>query len=158
MRLDKLWIKEFKNLRDFNIDFDEEQMTTVLIGHNATGKSYLIEAIVIIFRDLDLGNPPAFSYNLTYFCRERKIQIEADPEKKSNRTVITLDGKRISFTEFAKKSERIYLPKYVFAYYSGPSNRLEIHFNKHQERFYRELLAGKDNPLRPLFYAKNIHS
>ena len=66
MRLDKLWIKEFKNLRDFDIDFDEEQMTTVLIGHNGTGKSNLIEAIVIIFRDLDLGRPPEFSYNLTY--------------------------------------------------------------------------------------------
>jgi len=158
MRLDKLWIKEFKNLRDFDIDFDEKQMTTVLIGHNGTGKSNLIEAIVIIFRDLDLGNPPAFSYNLTYFCRERKIQIEAEPEKKSNRTLITVDGERISFTEFTKKSGRIYLPKYVFAYYSGPGNRLESHFDKHQETFYRELLDGTDNPLRPLFYARDIHS
>ena len=55
MKLDKLWIKDFKNLKDFTIDFDEEQETTVLIGHNGTGKSNLIEALVIIFRDLDLG-------------------------------------------------------------------------------------------------------
>ena len=25
MKLDKLWIKEFKNLKDFEIDFDENQ-------------------------------------------------------------------------------------------------------------------------------------
>ena len=49
MRIDKLWIKDFKNLKDFEIDFDENQMTTVLIGRNGTGKSNLIEAIVIIF-------------------------------------------------------------------------------------------------------------
>ncbi len=158
MRLDKLWIKEFKNLRDFDIDFDEKQMTTVLIGHNGTGKSNLIEAIVIIFRDLDLGRPPKFSYNLTYFCRGWKIQIKADPEKKTNRTVITVDGERVSFTKFTEKSGRIYLPKYVFAYYSGTSNRLESHFDEHQEKFKRKLLRGEDNPLRPLFYARNIHS
>ena len=58
MKLDKLWIKDFKNLKDFTIDFDVEQKTTVLIGHNGTGKSNLIEALVIIFRDLDLDRPP----------------------------------------------------------------------------------------------------
>ncbi len=50
------------------------------------------------------------------------------------------------------------LPKYVFAYYSGVSNRLEEHFDKHQRIFYNDLLKGKENPLRPLFYARPIHS
>ena len=158
MRLDQLRIKEFKNLRDFNIDFDENQMTTVLIGHNGTGKSNLIEAIVIIFRDLDLGKRPAFSYDLTYICRQHKIRVIANAEKKSNHTLITVDGKRISFSEFTRKSERKYFPKYVFAYYSGPSNRLETPFDIHQKRFYDELLQGVDRPLRPFFYARLIHS
>ena len=158
MRLDKLRIKEFKNLRDFNIDFDENQMTTVLIGHNGTGKSNLIEAIVIIFRDLDLGKRPEFSYDLTYICRQHKVRVIANAEKKSNHTLITVDGKRISFSEFTRKSERQYFPKYVFAYYSGPSNRLENHFDIHQKKFYDELLQGVDRPLRPFFYARLIHS
>src|SRR5262249_16148642 len=51
-----------------------------------------------------------------------------------------------------------YLPNYVFGYYSGPSNRMEEHFEKHQERFYRDLLDGRDQALRPLFYARPIHS
>ena len=78
MKLDKLWIKDFKNLKDFTIDFDEEQKTTVLIGHNGTGKSNLIEALVIIFRDLDLGKPPYLAYRLDYLCRNYRVQIEAD--------------------------------------------------------------------------------
>lgn len=50
------------------------------------------------------------------------------------------------------------MPKYIFSYYSGPSNRLENLFNIHQKRFYDDLLHGKDEPLRPLFYARPIHS
>ncbi len=54
--------------------------------------------------------------------------------------------------------DREYLPSNVFGYYSGPSNRLESHFEKHQENFYRALLRGEDRPPRPLFYARQIHS
>lgn len=158
MRIDKLWIKDFKNLKDFEINFDEDQMTTALIGQNGAGKSNLIEAIVIIFRDLDLGQPPAFSYRLAYLCRGYEIQIIADAEKKSNQTTITVDGHKISFSEFRKESHVKYLPKYVFAYYSGPSNRLEKHFDIHQTKFYTDLLDDKEKPLRPFFYARLIHS
>ena len=158
MRIDKLWIKDFKNLKDFEINFDEEQLTTVLIGHNGTGKSNLIEAIVIIFRNLDLGKPPEFSYDLTYCCRNNRIQIKAEADKKLNHTGVTVNGKNISFSKFVKFSDRRYLPNYVFAYYSGPSNRLESHFDVHQKNFYKDLLQNKEKPLRPLFYTRLIHS
>ena len=45
-----------------------------------------------------------------------------------------------------------------FSYYSGVSNRLLEHFDKHQRRFYDALLGGTDAPPRPLFYARLIHS
>ncbi len=54
MKLRKLEISEFKNLRNFIIEF-EQTLTTVLLGQNGTGKSNLLEALIIIFRDLDLG-------------------------------------------------------------------------------------------------------
>ena len=38
MRLGKLTIHNFKNLKDFSIDFDERSLTTVLVGQNGTGK------------------------------------------------------------------------------------------------------------------------
>ena len=64
MRINKLDIKDFKNLHDFSIDFDKDQLTTVLIGQNGTGKSNLFEALVLIFRALDLGEPPPFAYSI----------------------------------------------------------------------------------------------
>lgn len=91
MKLDKLWIKEFKNLRDVVVDFDEDQLITVVIGWNGAGKSNLLEALVIIFRDLDLGEAPRFAYKLTYICRNRYISIDADPERtKKGQVKITI--------------------------------------------------------------------
>lgn len=156
MRIDKIFIKDFKNLRNFKIDFDETEMTTVLIGHNGTGKSNLIEALVIIFRDLDLGNVPAFGYEIHYVIKNYKIKIFAEPQKKRH-TEIIVNEKEITLSYF-NNNKGEYLPNNVFAYYSGPSNRLESHFDRHQYNFYRELLHGKDIPLRPFFYARNIHS
>lgn len=50
------------------------------------------------------------------------------------------------------------MPSNIFGYYSGPSNRFERHFDKHQKKFYKALLADEKKPLRPLFNARLIHS
>jgi len=158
MRLDTLKIDEFKNLRKFEIDFDQDSPTTVIVGRNGTGKSNLLEALVIIFRDLDLGERPAFKYKLQYFCRNHKVQIDADPTRERNAVEIKVDDEPISYRRFTQHEAREFLPTFVFGYYSGSSNRFETHFEKHQERFYRDLLNNVPSPLRPLFYARLVHS
>ena len=77
MRIDKLKIKNFKNLKDFQIDIDESQLTAVFIGRNGAGKSNLLEAIVIIFRDLDLG-VVKMCIRDRYMTYVRKITINND--------------------------------------------------------------------------------
>jgi predicted ATPase len=94
MRLDKLHIFNYKDnsLRNFTIDFDEGRSTTVLIGRNGSGKSNLIEAIIEIFRDLELNNPPAFKTFLDRlrshsFAPIRNIEsIERDVRGKTEST------------------------------------------------------------------------
>lgn len=164
MKLRKLEISEFKNLQNFTIEF-EQTLTTVLLGQNGTGKSNLLEALIIIFRDLDLGETPMFKYKLDYECRGNEIHIDADPARPNKRqqvqiTVLVRDEmpRAIPYNQFHGDSERQYLPSYVFGYYSGPSNRMEKHFDKHQDRFYRALLRGEEKPLRPLLYARPVHS
>lgn len=158
MRIDKLEIKDFKNLKNFKIDLDETQLTNVFIGRNGAGKSNLMEALVIIFRDLDLRQKTYFSYELTYSCRGHAVSIVNDVEP--IRISYTVDGKKVSNKDFYAQSDGIYryLPKHLFAYYSGHSNRLQQHFERHREKFYRELLNGQDQALRPLFYARMEHS
>ena len=160
MRIDTLWIERHKNLVDFAIDFDELQLTTVLVGENATGKSNLFEAIISIFRHLDLGEAPPFGYRIDYQCREQRIQIEAKEARTfaSGTTVIVNGGKKLSAKAFRERKDEL-LPKNVFAYYSGPSRRMVRLFDEHQHRFYQAQLKGQEtDSLRRLFYARLVHS
>src|SRR6185503_16085614 len=96
MRLDRLRIPSYRNLRSFEINFDESQPTTVLLGRNGTGKSNLIEAVVEIFRELELGGTPAFAYKLDYVCRDQTIHIDADPARTSKRLAISVDDEPVT--------------------------------------------------------------
>ena len=166
MRIDKVYIQEFKNLNQFSIDLDESKMHTILLGQNAAGKSNFLEALVVIFRDLDLKATSSFNFVLEYKCKKHLLKVEGGPdtkggyqfyEGKKNKNEIEYSDKPLSKTAiYNNKNE--YLPKYVFSYYSGVSNRLLEHFDTHQRRFYNELLKGENDPMRPLFYAQLIHS
>lgn len=165
MRIDRVYIDNFKNLRSFSIEFDKTKMNTILLGQNAAGKSNLLEALVIIFRDLDLDEKTDFNYSIEYQCKKNQLKVEGGPMIKG--TAIFYKGeKKGEIIEYSKnipkstikKYKSEYLPKYVFSYYSGVSNRLLEHFDKHQLRFYKALLDGIDSPPRPLFYARLIHS
>lgn len=167
MRIDKLHIDEFKNLCDFTIDLNKSKMHTVLLGQNAAGKSNLLEALVIIFRDLDLDDQTKFNYILDYNCKGKDLRIIGGPKTKGKFQIYSLikttNGHFLQNIKPVPKKDiktnkDSYLPKYVFSYYSGVSNRLLEHFDKHQFRFYKALLEGVDTPQRPLFYARLIHS
>ncbi|MEU1685324.1 AAA family ATPase [Micromonospora sp. NPDC005707] len=158
MRVLSLSLPDFKNLRDFRVDFDSASPISVLVGRNGTGKSNVLEALTIIFRDLDLGDDPQFPYALSYECRGRRIDLEAKIEDEIIRRTCRVNGKSVSLSSVVGPKGRKNRPSYVFGYYSGPSNRLEEHYAAHQERFYRDLVSGIERPLRPLFYARPVHS
>lgn len=158
MRLSKVKINGFKNLIDFEIDLNENQIHTILLGQNASGKSNFLEALVIIFRDLDLNAQPIFQFDIEYKCKNNYVRVIGNPDLKSGYEFYVKGVlKPITKAAFYRDKDE-FLPKYVFSYYSGVSNRLVEHFDIHQKRFYDDLLAGKDEPLRPLFYARLIHS
>jgi Recombinational DNA repair ATPase (RecF pathway) len=181
MKIDYLHIRSgFKNVQDLEIDFDNKQLLTVLIGRNGSGKSNVIEALVRIFRALDLGDEAApFSYKLRYslgVSSDRLLEIDASPEygstpiQQHNIQVSTLGGdgqyslpESISLSKVKRDKEgnSEYLPKHLFAYYSGPSDRLEDLFKPHRTKFYNQLLKNQvdiQDEVRPLFYAKPFHS
>lgn len=167
MRIDKVYIEDFKNLKKFCIDLDENQMNTVLLGQNATGKSNFIEALVLIFKYLDLSNSstrkfPDFNYWIKYKCNENEIVI--DYTKSSYEISLIGNEKSPSYKEFfSVEGKETYLPKYVFTYYSGVSNRLDKIFWEHQNKFYNRIIkknfkTSELDDLRRLFYVKQTHS
>jgi ABC-type multidrug transport system ATPase subunit len=158
MRLDWLKLRDFKNLDDLTIDFDQGELFTVLIGQNGTGKSNVIEALVTIFRDLDLEQTTSFPYAIAYQCHGHRIQV--DNRYGSSGFSITVNGATLSRKAFGERRSD-YLPANVFGYYSGGSRRLEALFDPHQSRYYRQVItptsspdAVKDIDLRRLFYCR----
>ena len=172
MRLAEVHIGEFKNLHDLRVRFDDTSPYTVLVGENGSGKSNLIEALTLIFRNLDLNAPPPFPYRVTYFCRSNAITIHAETDRKPRywvRRPNTDTPAKLSQRAFMSEDEQgrpLYRPAFVFGYYSGPSGRLAALYEKHRERFYSQIIRQHDdrtgafsnpNSLRRLFYAQTLH-
>ncbi|MEZ9581635.1 AAA family ATPase [Vibrio cyclitrophicus] len=158
MKLRELTLENYKGFVNFTTTFDDSSPITTIIGRNGVGKSNLIEAIISIFRMLDLGNSDKtdFSYTLIYECRGHEVQVKFDALHQS-KSLVNIDGKKKSFA-FLKSNANEYLPLNVFAYYSGTNWRVEELFVKHQTHFYKRLTEGDDNLLRRFFYCRDVHS
>jgi predicted ATPase len=194
MRLDKLTLgsaknsptHQFKNLKNVVIDFDQDHWVTVVIGWNGTGKSNVLEALAIIFRDLiDKKRAPEFAFQLAYRMGSgdslRVIHINADPDRAKDQLIIHVTppnqapltevppavadlqkplplGHRIKPSAFFNGDAQ-YLPRYVFSYYSGESPRMHEVFLPYLKSYYKDLLDSHDDPaLKRLFYALPVHS
>ena len=143
MHLQRIKLPEFRNLKTFEIDFtasiEDPNVeggkrifnSHAVIGANGAGKSNLLEAIITIFRDLDLNQPACLDYEMDYSIRDHQIEIKAI---KGKRPEIMIDGNRISAKQLSDDA-REYLPSNVFVYYSGKNERIEQLFQAHQRRF-----------------------
>jgi predicted ATPase len=149
MQLQRIRIRAFRNLRDLDIAFDSHLQPAAgasadaqakpirshaLIGQNGTGKSNLIEALITIFRDVDLDREAAFDYTLDYSIRGHAVRIEADTAKQK-RPFVWVNDKAETQGHLLKNREL--LPSHIFAYYSGRNERMETLFQEHQRRFNR---------------------
>lgn len=83
MKIDWLYLENFKNLTSFEVDFSLETERQVVIGRNGVGKSNILESIAWIFRDLDLGEESDFEYAIKYRCRGCYVKVVSNGE--SNR-------------------------------------------------------------------------
>lgn len=160
MRLDRVYIDGYKNLKAAECDFDESRLTSVVIGQNGAGKSNLIEALVAIFRFADLNRgEPKFRYEVDYQIGDRKIRLS----NLSGKATIASNGKILSRKDF-EASKKECFPDLVFGYYSGGSRRLEQLFDSHQRRYYDAVKLEEDEHRcfealeeRRLFYCRPVH-
>ncbi|MEM6192258.1 AAA family ATPase [Shewanella scandinavica] len=172
MQLRYLAIPQFRNLRNLEVNFATELGAVLdapssgspkrirshaLIGQNGTGKSNLIEALITIFRDIDLDREVAFNYTLEYEIRRHIVRIEADISKQK-RPYVWVDGDRVSQEYLIKNDppEKVpqdkrrgprLLPTHIFAYYSGRNERIEQLFQEHQSRFNKRQEITTDEVL-----------
>jgi hypothetical protein len=84
--------------------------------------------------------------SLGYFVEK---QIQNRPQE--------LSKYRIHLLDFLKDDSE-YLPRYVFSYYSGESERMYEIFKPYLEKYDKKLRNGEDPGLKRLFYAMPVHS
>ncbi|EGQ8471410.1 AAA family ATPase [Vibrio sp. Vb2704] len=166
MQLIRLWLKEFRNLKDIEICFaqylgsdsgcEDNQPKAIrshaLIGQNGIGKSNLMESLVVIFKGIDLADDilvdgRMLEFELEYEIRGHYIKVVRDIAQQK-RPLVWVDGDRVTLdylreSEPADKPNRDLrkgprlLPSNIFAYYSGRNERMEALFQEHQRRFNR---------------------
>ncbi|MEX2566995.1 MAG: AAA family ATPase [Cyclobacteriaceae bacterium] len=75
MQLKKLYIKDYKILKDFTIEFpfDFKKYISVFIGVNGSGKSTILEAIAQIFSSTLLQENARFGFELVYSIRHSEM-------------------------------------------------------------------------------------
>jgi AAA ATPase domain len=84
MRIERLFLEDYKNLVGFEVDFDETSPRQVIVGRNGVGKSNLLEAITRIFRDLDLEEDSEFAYEIYYFCNGHSVRVKSSGTASAN--------------------------------------------------------------------------
>ncbi len=159
-RLKELWLEDFKNFKDYTVRFDATYALDVLLGWNGTGKSNLFEALVIIFRDLNEWSQknrwpekPMSGYRLTYEIEEHTVEVTwrpasmKRPELRSGPIARKAEDKLI--LEPIKR-EQLLLPRFIFGYYSGPTNRLAEHFLPMKQAHYIRLREAKSDDAETL--------
>jgi AAA15 family ATPase/GTPase len=169
MRITKLTIKSYKNLQDFSWELNADYPVAVIVGKNGSGKTNLLEAIITIFQDLQLYSDkdqrnkslPKFEFELDYQHGEDNDKINI---KNNGKLEITKNSKNVPLNQLetlrqdAFQRENI-LPKSIFVYYAGTSNRLN-NLTFKSIRQYRESARYSDSqsaPSQPLFYYEPLH-
>lgn len=132
MKLKSLWLKDYKNLKDFQLDFEKGNHLSILIGNNGSGKSNVLEAISGIFAEAYRGvaNVLDSDYFLDYELDGKNYKLE----KKNGKRIYHYDELPIPNGEIIQN-----LPSNVIALYSGEDLRL---WERFYEKRYKDYLSN----------------
>ena len=131
MRIKEIYISEYKNLKDFTLNFDGDSFIDVFVGKNGTGKSNLFEAIIEIFKHLfEDDYEVTFDFNLKYELEGNEIAISW---KWAESMWIDESEKEV------KKIARALLPDNILIYYSGHNNKITELVDQYETKFKKGL-------------------
>ena len=160
MRLKSLYIRDYKILQDFSIDFTSN--LSVLIGENGSGKSSIIECLAYIFGHLHkyfvLDDKTAEfidGYKINYTINGLDVFIESHYKESTSNTfdpIIRVNGDELSTSQLRKRYDDLsFLPSKVIISYSGITERLALLSDHFEQKFIKKIIRH-NNPysLKPL--------
>jgi len=183
MQLKRLYIKEYKILKDFTLEFpyDSKKYISVFIGANGSGKSTVLEAVAEIFNCVFLFKQSPFDFEIEYSIKSDDILSVfsiSNPKLKRLPIKITGDSGYLPRTEidfksipkeifeygdtdiklsFAQRDFRNLMPENVVIYYSGLSDIMKELCKPYEDRLSEAYRKGNANIDRGFFYYKPEH-
>lgn len=150
MKLKRLFIKQYKNLIDFDIDFQTGNGLSILVGNNGSGKSNVLEALSGIFANAYAAQRThKFIYSLTYEIKGKEVKLE----QTIYRCQYYVNGRVIAIRELIKQG---LLPSNVIALYSGEDKRWWYNFYEpFYFKFIKSIKTGTSNIVSPKMYYIN---
>jgi len=141
MRLKHIHISEYKNLKDFSLDFDGDNFIDVFVGKNGTGKSNLFEALIEIFRQPYEKNYDElnFDYTIKYELEDQEYFVKWDWE--NERYLKDDDTETI-------KIRKENLPDNIIIYYSGHNEKVINLIYEYEDEFKNELKEANQGDTR----------
>lgn len=134
MRLKRVWISDYKNLKDFTFEFKEDNFLEIFVGKNASGKSNLFEAIALIFKHLSEfrqgeSTPIEFDYEIEYLLNDQRILFQ---QKITEGFKLTIND---TLSSPPNDDLKPYLPENILIYYSGHNHVFDYINQTYQENF-----------------------
>ena len=140
MRLKHIYVSNYKNLKEFNLDFNADSFIDVFVGKNGTGKSNLFEAIIEIFKQLfEDKHEVNFDFNLKYEIEETEVLVRWRWAK-----AIWLDES----DKEVKKMSKDLLPDNILIYYSGHNDQISDLVRNYESNFKKTLKEANDGDTR----------
>lgn len=145
MKLKKIFIKGYKNLKDFECTFPDSNVIA-FIGDNGSGKSNILENIVNTFaivKEMDKISytiPYLFDYVYDIDDTEHRLEFNG-----SSFFYYKNNSKAIRALKYA-------LPKTIFTYYAGETERLNAYSNFIKQEYY-DFLKRQSSDVAELKFA-----
>ena len=132
MKLKKLKFGQYRNLKNFECGFGDSNVIA-FIGNNGSGKSNVLEAIAHSFttaKNIDRIENFELLFDMEYEIEENMYRIE-----NNNCSFHCYKNGKADI-----KNLKYYLPKVIFTYYAGDTDRLNNYAKRvEDDRFNREL-------------------
>jgi len=170
MQLISLYIKKYKNLKEFKWEITSEfaSPALMLMGKNASGKTNLLEGILKIFDFLYNSEVRRadFSFEIEYIIEVVKIKIVGIENTAIDGVYI--DDKFISISDIIRVNDTFrprskdyslenILPENVVLYYSGFSQRFNLITSNVKQAYARKFRKQESISLPPILILEPIH-
>src|SRR5215217_5546607 len=143
MRLKKLWLGNYNNLKDVEINFNStpsmygSTSLRFFVGLNGSGKSNALEAIGLIFSHLAADASPGIDFDIEYELRDQTSRISTRLDKVATTPITQIGAALLIRPIREKKWSRRHLrtgwgtsgegiiPGRVVGYSTGPTSGLQ---------------------------------